>query len=159
MLIIIMALSAPAATNLMVNPGAETVLPVDQASKTAIWCAKPSEHYPPGWGFYRHHPEKTEWGATDREAHSGRFSAFLRFTDYGAANSNFNSDSTLFFADCDIFTGGSNAIPVKPNSAYAISFWLKVRPVLKSSSACPSRIIKSSVKACLADNGRISKTG
>lgn len=92
-----------AAENLAPNPSAEEV------GATAK---------PVGWGHYENTPD--QWGATDREFYTGKRCAFLTITGFGDDG---YACTGLAAGVTDGYTG-PQAIPVKPNTRYHVSFYL-----------------------------------
>jgi len=107
-----------ASVNLAINPGAEEMVAVTNSP------AVPGKLVPRGWGAYGGGSAFT-WGATTNAMHGGQYSAFMTFKDYYVStNGEKYASSALILGEADGYTG-SNAIPVKPRTTYAFSFWLK----------------------------------
>lgn len=107
-----------ALVNLMANPGAEEVVAVTNA----VWA--PTGRIPRGWGAYSG-GSGYAWGATTNEAYGGKYSAFITHTKYGVLLDNVPFvNLALMLGQSDGYSG-AKAIPAKPNTTYAFSFWMK----------------------------------
>ena len=116
-------------TNLMPNPGAERVITKHEFLKTGLhighWVTD-AEQVPEGWACYSVSNYCT-WGSTDKEARSGKRSAFLTFTGYKIEETgekrgiNFG----LCLGEGNAYNKGKDAIKAESNATYHFSFYLK----------------------------------
>ncbi len=119
--------AAGAATNIMPNPGAEEVgaSPYSGYPQELLSLRGKAAEFIPieGWGCYPSCGYCT-WGATDKEVHSGKYSAFLTVDgsdDRGV------TDLNICLGQTD-GRNGKYAFTAKANTAYRFSFWLKGDP-------------------------------
>ena len=111
--------------NLMVNPGAEGIIQ-DSEKRFFIVCGGKLPH---GWGWGAFLcAGKGIWGVTDKEAHSGKYSAFLTFKEFmcGMVKGEYREIAAmgLLLGESNVYTG-TYAIQAQPDTTYEFSFWLK----------------------------------
>ena len=111
--------------NLMVNPGAEGIIQ-DSEKRFFIVCGGKLPH---GWGWGAFlSAGKGIWGVTDKEAHSGKYSAFLTFKEFmcGMVKGEYMEIAAmgLLLGESNVYTG-KYAIQAQPDTTYTFSFWLK----------------------------------
>jgi len=118
-LCVLLSSGTEAAENIMLNPGAEEVIPGEQ-SVSHGGRTTTTEYVPKDWGLYNSCGYCT-WGSTEEEAHSGKRSAFLSFSEVKAKKTH-----------CDLCLGANtnnriveSAMRCKPDTTYYISFWMK----------------------------------
>ncbi|MDD2708866.1 MAG: family 10 glycosylhydrolase [Verrucomicrobiae bacterium] len=123
------ALTSYANANLMPNPGAEEVILFKGYPKEAKPGGNPkiAEYVPKGWGLYVGSPceDPCEWGATDKEAHTGKHSCFLTFNHFHENKDGEKSvNLSLNLGGSNGYTAG-NAIKSEGGEDYHFSFWAK----------------------------------
>lgn len=74
---------------------------------------------PEGWGYYSG-AGSASWGRTTQEAHTSRFSAFLKATGHSRGSLNI----ALVVGDSNGYSG-ANAYAAQRGATYRYSFWLK----------------------------------
>ena len=79
---------------------------------------------PTYWGMYLG-AGKCVWGITDREAHTGKRSAFLQVTEYHLHKQGKKTISAALIAGASNGYTGQSAYPAKPDTWYGFSFWVK----------------------------------
>lgn len=114
----------PEKTNLIVNPGIEDVIETEEARKLipeeqhrreiqyfqlAPGRLLPREWLPYSGGGYG------IWGATDEQAHSGKYSIFLTFKNFHKSQ---DKDMAVLFIN-------TKPVEVEPDTEYEFSFWIK----------------------------------
>jgi len=126
-LVVSLASAAGAATNLMTNPGAEKM-------ELSPYSGYPQELLTPrarmaeaipaqSWGCYPSCGFCT-WGVTDKEAHGGKYSAFLAVD---GSDSRGVTELNLCLGQTD-GRSGKYAFVAKAKTTYYFSFWLKGNP-------------------------------
>ena len=101
----------------------------------------PDPAQPKHWGYYRGAGSGL-WGRTQQEAHSGKFSAFLK----GVASERGALNIALVLGDSDGYSGAT-AYPAQAGAQYEYSFWAKgdfremsVRLMTWTTEAAPQKV-------------------
>ncbi|MFH1007945.1 MAG: hypothetical protein V1800_10665 [Candidatus Latescibacterota bacterium] len=77
---------------------------------------------PPTWWSYYLGSGKADWGRTETEAHSGKYSAFMRGAAYGETGQDIHVG--LMAGKSEGYTG-PEGYPILPGTAHSFSFWMK----------------------------------
>jgi hypothetical protein len=116
--------------NLLDNPGAEAQIPAAQVKADLPLGYFLNNHFleladtaPEGWGLFSSADTKIKWGATDKEAHSGKYSCFLTLVDPLGKDTGWLFERILLGKSNGY--SGEKAIPVSPRTMYEYSFWVK----------------------------------
>lgn len=121
--------------NLVEDPGAEGK-PQPQKIRGCL--------FPYGWGCYNG-AGTAEWGITQKEAHSGNNSVFMRITGFEETVTN----NALTFGGTTAGYNGERALEAKPLTKYYFSFWIKGQGYFK-----PLRVFCQGWNARLDASGR-----
>jgi hypothetical protein len=116
------------AVNFLCNPGAEKQIPAAQTT-LSLWNAMThgrlelSDTVPEDWGVCSDWNLKILWGATDKEAHSGRYSCFLKVLDRLTGKDTDPLRVRIMFGKSN--GSGKQAMKPEPEKEYFYSFWVK----------------------------------